>query len=863
MWHDTRVRNSTSFKTASLLLLLLLSFACSGCSDDTTTPDAAIEAGLHDAAVDALGDGPDLTSDLGDGGPTDAAGPGVIVCNNAAIPAPASGTCGVTAGSGGALLLRGQLLVRDKVMVNGHLLLEGGKILCVSCDCSAHPSFSGATVVACPHGVISPGLINPHDHITYCQAKPATNSTRYDHRHEWRKGLNGKPKIPASQNSSGHGVKWGELRMIIGGATSIFGSGGTDKLLRNLDKDTEGLSKPPADYDTFPLGDSGGLLLQGGCGYPSLPNENTVALETAYVPHVAEGVIKPARNEFLCLSGKQIGAVDITRHNTAFIHSVGITAIDALDMALGQTGAVWSPRSNISLYGFTADVVMLRNMGVSLSLGTDWSASGSINLLRELACADYLNQTHYGKVFSDRDLWKMVTVDAAAAVGFDGELGQLKAGYWADITIFDGSKRTGHAAVVRADVPDVLLVMRGGETLYGEDAVVQALSPTGCEAMTVCNEARRVCLEREVGMTLSALESAVGSATYPLYFCGAPPDEPTCVPSRPGQYDGKPTAQDQDGDGIVDASDNCPAVFNPVRPMESGKQPDTDEDSEGDACDPCPLNPNTTKCTTDPNDQDGDGVEDGKDNCPKVHNKSQGDADGDGVGDACDFCPKPNPGNTACPYKIKELRSPVTGVRPPDGTLVRVEGATVIGLRTTKANNFGFYIREGKEAFEAILVYTNNAIPADQGGTPLKLGDVVLLEATLDTYNDIDELIAPTLVKVGGSGLIDPLDLSTAELQPGSTTAEANESQLVRVELITVAVKVAGSDVFLVTDSGSTCSGSTPACAKVSDFIYDGGVVDGKPASTVGQAFSTIVGVINAYKNDHTLEPRAAADLIP
>jgi|GEM_PF-3205550 len=39
------------------------------------------------------------------------------------------------------------------------------------------------------------------------------------------------------------------------------------------------------------------------------------------------------------------------------------------------------------------------------------------------------------------------------------------------------------------------------------------------------------------------------------------------------------------------------------------------------------------------NDQDGDGVSDEVDNCPANPNPNQEDSDGDGVGDACDLCP--------------------------------------------------------------------------------------------------------------------------------------------------------------------------------------------------------------------------------
>ena len=71
---------------------------------------------------------------------------------------------------------------------------------------------------------------------------------------------------------------------------------------------------------------------------------------------------------------------------------------------------------------------------------------------------------------------------------------------------------------------------------------------------------------------------------------------------------------DQDGDGIADAEDNCPAVPN-------ANQANLDGDGMGDACD---------------SDIDGDGVDDTADNCPLVANANQADLDGDGIGDACD-----------------------------------------------------------------------------------------------------------------------------------------------------------------------------------------------------------------------------------
>jgi cysteine-rich repeat protein len=538
--------------------------------------------------------------------------PAEVMCQ--ALPPLASGTCAVTAGDGGTLIA-GTVLTPAAIYRGGEVLVSAeGIITAVGCasDCAADPACAAAAMTAtritCPSGVISPGLINAHDHLAYTQNDPhADTGERYEHRHEWLLGTNGHTPITAPGDATNDQISWGELRFVLGGATSTVGGGaGRPGLLRNLDVAglEEGLGVRAVGADTFPLDDAGGLEHTSGCGYgPGMVTPATIAADDAYLPHVAEGINAAAENELVCLGGAD-PAHDVLLGKSAYVDALGLTAAGFGDMAASGTSLVWSPRSSVALYGDTAMVVPASRLGVRIALGTDWMPTGSMNLLRELRCADALDLTYLNKRFSDFDLWMMVTANAAAVTATGGAIGTLGPGMVADIAIFDGSTNADYRAIIAADPEDVVLVMRGGRVLYGDAPVVSALpvaSAGPCDALDVCGTPKALCLAAEIGERLPALQGAVGGI-YPAFFCGDPMGEPSCVPARSQSvtgstlYTGTITADDSDGDGIPDAIDNCPHVFNPIRPMDNGKQADADGDGIGDACDVCPLIAGTSTC---------------------------------------------------------------------------------------------------------------------------------------------------------------------------------------------------------------------------------------------------------------------------
>jgi hypothetical protein len=129
-----------------------------------------------------------------------------------------------------------------------------------------------------------------------------------------------------------------------------------------------------------------------------------------------------------------------------------------------------------------------------MGIGSDWSPSGSKNLLGELKVARLVSQAQ-GGVFGDREIVSMATRQAAAILQWDKLLGTLEGGKRADLLVIDGKSGDPYAALLQAKETAIRLVMINGVPRYGMPSLMGRLGAAG-EGIRVGGRSRTVFLRQ-------------------------------------------------------------------------------------------------------------------------------------------------------------------------------------------------------------------------------------------------------------------------------------------------------------------------------------------------------------------------------
>ena len=252
----------------------------------------------------------------------------------------------------------------------------------------------------------------------------------------------------------------------------------------------------------------------------------------ALVVHLAEGKRNDASSarEF-----RMFKARGFLRDGVSIIHGVALGQPEFAEMAKNGVGLIWSPHSNLELYCDTTDVRIANQSQVKIALAPDWSPTGSDGVLEELNYAATWNAAQNLRVFTDAELVKMVTLNAAKLAKLDDKIGSLQPHHFADLLVVHSQETDPYRALVNASPTDIRLVIIGGSPVYGDDDLMQTLAPTAqLEPVRVCGTMKVLDFDTEEelqGKPPKSWKDTVDALTSALKpWCLSPSDLTPCPP---------------------------------------------------------------------------------------------------------------------------------------------------------------------------------------------------------------------------------------------------------------------------------------------------------------------------------------------
>ena len=389
----------------------------------------------------------------------------------------------------GAYVLKGRIVPMTgeaDVINNGHVLVRDGMIEAVwENNVPSDIQLTNVPVLE-TNGTIYPGMLDLHNHLHYNQA-PLWDMTPhlsennrnawggYNNRYEWKNHPDyseqvTKPKMLVHSgpywNMESQAMKYIEMKSLVGGATAAQGgpSNPDDSFSTVLARNIE-------DYN-FERDEIHTKVTELTSDYIGnhIKTGNASGELDAWFIHIAEGVDERSRAEFDILVQNNLLVGELV-----LIHGVALGEQEFKQMADVGATLVWSPLSNLLLYGQTADIAAAKEAGVHIALAPDWAPSGSKSPLHELKVADLWDDEKLGDIFTDYELVDMVTAGAAEATKWDREVGTIAPGMVADLVVVDNIHSNPYRNLINAVDPDVRLTIVGGLAVYGDADMMTAL----------------------------------------------------------------------------------------------------------------------------------------------------------------------------------------------------------------------------------------------------------------------------------------------------------------------------------------------------------------------------------------------------
>lgn len=376
--------------------------------------------------------------------------------------------------------LEGRIVTMDPdntIIDRGRIFINEGEIVDIRPKSEGYPPGFSCKSVILSGGTIYPGLIELHNHLPYNILPFWISERKFDNHTQW-KGIQGyKVNVQGPMQTLGRTngfpeaiVKYVECKCLVSGVTASQGvtlyrshirKSFFHGTIRNVEETNEqGLPEVQTKIEDVKPGKAEEFL------NGRQPGKTTLL-------HLSEGIDHKARSFFQNLKLENDDWAINNRLNG--IHCTGLLEEDFEIFSKCGGTMTWSPFSNLLLYGKTANIIAAKESGILMALGSDWSPSGSKNLLEELKVAKEVSR-HQGGVFTDEEIVRMVTINPAKILGWDQSLGSIEVGKKADLVVVNGYGEDPYEKLIQATERNVFGVIINGVPRYATTRLMRTFS---------------------------------------------------------------------------------------------------------------------------------------------------------------------------------------------------------------------------------------------------------------------------------------------------------------------------------------------------------------------------------------------------
>ena len=208
-------------------------------------------------------------------------------------------------------------------------------------------------------------------------------------------------------------------------------------------------------------------------GSRALANELGVGIHT----HCSEGETETqnAYERFNCSEVEALERFGVLGPDCQLVHDIWLTEHDKQLIAEYDCSVVTCPSTNTKITDGMPPMPDLYRLGVNIAIGCDGEASsGSYDILQEARLVSLLGKVSsmQADMFPAEKVYEMMTINGRKSIGFSTKVGEIKAGFKADLTVIEyptphmiDERRLLSNLIYSATAGDVLSVFVDGKPL--------------------------------------------------------------------------------------------------------------------------------------------------------------------------------------------------------------------------------------------------------------------------------------------------------------------------------------------------------------------------------------------------------------